>query len=109
VIGCSHHLGMPLAIVAILTVTVAQLLDLATFMEMVRHVGPEAERNPFVASLFAAHGFVGVAIAKIGLLALVSAITAKLLQHPTSTRTAAVVLGFGIGAGLLGVLSNGPI
>ena len=104
--GRVHHLHMPLAVVGILTVTVAQLLDLATLIEMVRHIGPAAEQNPFAALLLGTYGFVGLAIAKVILLALVSAITAMLLARPAGARIAAVVLAVGIGAGLVGVLSN---
>ena len=45
---------MPILVAAVLTMSAAQLLDLVTFMNMVNAVGPLAEANPLVATLFGA-------------------------------------------------------
>jgi len=87
----------------------AQLLDLATFGEMVRRVGPEAEANPLVATLFGAYGMPVVAAAKVAVLALVSALVAVLAVAPVRRMHAAiliVVLAAGIAAGVVGGATN---
>jgi hypothetical protein len=98
--------GMPLLVAAVLTMSAAQLLDLATFMAMVRAVGPAAEANPLVASLFGAYGFPMVAIAKITLLALTTGIAAVLARAPGRWRFVAAIVAVGIVVGLVGGVSN---
>ena len=93
----------------LLTLTLAQALDLATFWVMVRWHGPRAEANPLVADLFQALGLPGVVLAKIALIVLVGALvfaaTAQL-----RTRTWAMVGGLpvalGIAVGLIGGITN---
>jgi hypothetical protein len=100
---------MTTMVAAVLTMTAAQLLDLATFAEMVRHVGSEAEANPLVSVLFGAYGLPIVAIAKVALLGLVVAIVVTLASRPRSKLAdalVAVVLVAGIGAGIVGGVSN---
>lgn len=97
---------MPLLVAAVLTMSAAQLLDLATFVVMVERLGPGAEANPLVAALFGAYGYPSVAVAKVALLAFVTAIGAILLSPRGSTRVAAVVLSVGILIGLVGGISN---
>lgn len=94
---------------AFLTLTAAQLFDLATFIVMVERAGLDAEANPLVASLYGMYGFPVVAIAKVALLALVTAIGAVLLARPMHPRLAAVAIGLGILAGLIGGLSNAAV
>ena len=96
-------------VAAVLTMTVAQLLDLATFGEMMRRVGAGAEANPLVAALFAAGGMPIVAIAKVALMSVVTAVIASLASHPASrlaTALVAIVVGVGIVAGLIGGATN---
>jgi hypothetical protein len=96
-------------VAAVLTMTVAQLLDLATFGEMVRRVGAQAEANPLVAAMFAMGGMPAVAIAKVALTAIVAAVVAWLAKRPNSrlaTALAVVVVGAGILAGLIGGATN---
>ena len=97
---------MPLLVAAVLTMSAAQLLDLATFVTMVRSVGPASEANPLVAFLFNAYGFPLVAIAKVVLLALASAVAAILMRGPERRRLAGAVVAVGILVGVLGGLSN---
>ena len=102
--------GMRVLVAAVLTMSVAQLLDLATFDLMIRRIGPAAEVNPLVATLYASHGLPVVAIAKVALVALVAAIAAVLVRAPNSALVArvalVVVLGAAIAAGLLGGVTN---
>ena len=97
---------MAIVVAAVLTMSAAQLLDLATFVVMVDRLGPHAEANPLVGALFGVSGYPLVAIAKITLLAFVTAIGAILLRRQGSARVAAVVLGAGIVIGLAGGISN---
>lgn len=97
---------MPVLVAGVLTMSAAQLLDLATFMALMRQVGPAAEANPLVAALFAAHGMPAVAIAKVLLLAGLSGIVAVLARPAVRPGLAAAVLAVAIGVGLIGGLSN---
>ena len=101
--------GMPLLALAALTLSAAQLLDLATFVAMVRAVGPTAEANPLVAFLFGAYGFPMVAIAKVVLVAVAMAIVAMLLGVRPRPRIAATVIATGIVVGILGGISNSVV
>ena len=94
---------------AALTLSAAQLLDLATFIAMVRAVGPGAEQNPLVAVLFGAYGFPMVAIAKVALVAVATAIVAVLLGVRPHPRFAAAVVTAGIVVGLVGGISNSVV
>lgn len=96
-------------VASVLTMTVAQLLDLATFAEMVRRVGPAAEANPIVAAMFGAGGMPAVAIAKVALTAIVAAVVARLAGQPSSrlaTALVGLVLAAGIAAGIVGGATN---
>ena len=100
---------MRMLVASVLTMTVAQVLDLATFAEMVRHVGPTAEANPLVAAMFEMGGVPAVAIAKVALTAFVAAVIAWLAKRPTSrlaTALVGIVVGLGIVAGLVGGATN---
>jgi hypothetical protein len=100
---------MPLLAAAVLTMSAAQLLDLATFVAMVRALGPETEANPLVAILFGAYGFPLVAIAKIVLVALTTAIVAMLVGVRPRPRLAGAVIAVGIVVGLAGGISNSAV
>lgn len=101
---------MPVLVAAVLTMSVAQLLDLATFDVMVRQLGSAAEANPLVAALYAAHGLPIVAIAKVALVSLVAAIVALLARAPVTAHAARLalvtILVLGIAAGVVGGVSN---
>lgn len=84
----------------------AQMLDLATFVTMMKSLGPAAELNPLVGALFALYGYPMVAIVKVLLLALVSSIATILLVRSAKPRLAAGLVGLGILIGLVGGLSN---
>jgi hypothetical protein len=100
---------MPVLVAAVLTMSVAQLLDLATFIEMMRRVGPAGEANPLVAILFVTYGLPIVAIAKVALVAFVSAVVGALAVRPASRLAipvTVVVLAVAIAAGLVGGATN---
>jgi hypothetical protein len=84
----------------------AQLFDLATFVTMVNRLGPESEANPLVGVLFGMHGYPFVAIVKVTLLAMVSAVAATLTRPTIRPRLVAAVLATGILVGLVGGVSN---
>jgi hypothetical protein len=100
---------MSMLVASVLTMTVAQLLDLATFAEMIRRVGPGAEANPLVAAMFDFGGMPAVAIAKVALTAIVAAVIAALAKRPASrlaTALVGIVVAAGIVAGLVGGVTN---
>jgi hypothetical protein len=96
---------MPVLPVALLTVAAAQLLDLATFIEMMRRVGPVAEANPLVAILYTVYGLPIVAVTKVALIGLVTSIVVVMARRPAD-RMMGVVIGAAIVAGLVGGVSN---
>jgi hypothetical protein len=94
---------------AVVVVTVAQLLDLGTFLRMVDLHGPAAEANPLVASMLIGHGLPFVAVAKLAALALAVAaivvLAGRVDGHRSPTLAAAIAVA-AIGAGLLGGWTN---
>lgn len=97
---------MPLAL---LTVTVAQLLDLGTFVRMVNAHGVGAEANPLVVHLLDGLGVPFVAVAKIAALSLVVAIAVVLAPRagrPGHRRLAGAVVACAVLAGLVGGWTN---
>lgn len=98
--------GVGILVAAVITMSAAQLLDLATFMAMVESVGPTAEANPLVTTMFGSYGFPMVAIAKVTLLALTTGILAVLARRPERPRIVAAVVATGILVGLAGGVSN---
>ena len=99
---------MPVLVAGVLTMSAAQLLDLAAFVTMIRQLGPAAELNPLVGALYALYGYPMVAIVKVLLLALVTAIVTILFANSTHPRPRVVagLLGLAILIGLVGGLSN---
>ena len=100
---------MSMLVASVLTMTVAQMLDLVTFGEMVRRVGAGAEANPLVAAIFALAGMPGVAIAKVALTSVVAGAIAALAKRPASrlaTALVVIVVFVGIVAGLVGGVTN---
>jgi hypothetical protein len=97
---------MPVVVAAVLTMSAAQLLDLATFWTMVHRLGPASEANPLVALLFGLYGFPLVAIAKVTMLAFVTAIGAVLLKGRGTMPVVAAILVAGIAIGVAGGVSN---
>ena len=96
---------------AVLTLTIAQLFDLGTFIRMIERHGTAAEVNPFVHFLLTDFGLPFVAVAKIAALALVVAVIGVLAGraaggHP---RLVATVFSVAIVAGLIGGLSNARV
>lgn len=93
---------------AVLVVTLAQVLDLSTFLHMVARRGPAAEANPLVSHLLAGEGLPFVIIAKVAALALVVAVIAVLAgrDHLIHRRLAGAVAFVAIVAGIIGGFTN---
>jgi hypothetical protein len=93
----------------LIVVTVAQLLDLGTFIHMVELHGASAEANPLVSGLLLTGGLPYVAAAKVAALALVIAAIVVLRGRVRETghrRLAAAVATVAILAGLVGGMTN---
>jgi hypothetical protein len=96
---------------AVVTLTVAQLLDLGTFIRMIDRHGIAVEANPLVSHLVSEFGLPFVAVAKIVALSLVVAVTVVLGEstpdrrggHP---RLARLVVAVAVVVGLLGGWTN---
>ena len=97
---------MRVMVAAVLTMSAAQLFDLATFVSMTQRLGSHAEANPLVGMLFASYGYPLVAIVKVILLAVVSAVGAILVDRSARPKLAAAVVAIAIVIGLVGGLSN---
>ncbi|HLX33948.1 MAG TPA: DUF5658 family protein [Candidatus Limnocylindrales bacterium] len=99
---------MPTLTLAVLTMSAAQLLDLTTFVAMVRQVGLDAELNPLVADLVNGYGLPMAAIAKLALMAFVVALTIMLMRRTGRFERALgiAVIGVAIVAGVIGGGSN---
>jgi hypothetical protein len=97
---------VPILVAAVLTMSAAQLFDLATFVAMTQRLGPHAEANPLVSMLFASYGYPVVAIAKVVLLAIVSAVGTILIDRSSRPKLAAAVFAVAIVIGLVGGVSN---
>lgn len=97
---------MPVLVAGVLTMSAAQLLDLATFLTMIRQLGPAAELNPLVGALYAIYGDPMVAIVKVLLLAVVTAVVTILFARSRRPRLAAGLVALAILIGLVGGLSN---
>jgi hypothetical protein len=99
---------VPILSLAVATMSLAQLLDLGTFVAMVSRVGLGAEANPVVASLVAGYGLPMAVIAKTALMAFVIALTLVLAARRSRLERGigVVVIAFAIVAGLVGGGSN---
>jgi hypothetical protein len=100
---------MPLAL---LTLMIAQLFDLETFVRMVTLHGPATEANPLVHFLLTEHGLPLMVVAKIAMMSLVVAIVAVLAGRSDGTghrRMVAAVMSVAIVAGVIGGWSNAAV
>ena len=99
---------MPVLTLALLAMTSAQLLDLGTFVTMVRRLGPGAELNPLAIGMIEVYGFPMAAIAKVALIALVAAIAVLLTGRGRRIDrvVGAAVVTAAIVAGIIGGWSN---
>ncbi len=99
---------MPILVPAVLTMVAAQLLDLATFVRLVRSVGIAGEANPFVIGLFQDGGLPTLVLAKLALVVLIGSVAVVLLtaRGRTAHRAGGVLLAAPIVAGILGGWSN---
>ena len=96
-------------VLAVLTLSAAQLLDLVTFVRMIGVHGSTAEANPFVRLLLVEHGLPLLVVAKIAALAVVVAVTVVLAGRAGSSahrRTVTAVVATAVAAGVIGAWSN---
>jgi hypothetical protein len=93
---------VPVFIVALVA---AHLFDLLSFVVMTDRLGMGAEANPLVVMLEASVGLPGLTLAKLASLALGGTVFVLLARDRRHRLAMAVVL-FGVGAGLVGGLSN---
>jgi hypothetical protein len=93
---------------ALLTMTIAQLFDLGTFIRMIERYGSGSEANPVVQFLLSDFGLPFVVVAKVVALSLVVAVIGVLAGRaaPEHPRLVATVFAVAIVAGLVGGLSN---
>jgi hypothetical protein len=99
-------------VLALITLTVAQLFDLGTFVRMVVGHGPSVEANPLVRYLLTDYGLPTLVVAKVAVLSLVVAVVAHLAgraAQPEHRRLVATVLAAAIVAGLVGGWSNATV
>jgi hypothetical protein len=78
-------------------------------MTMIERYGAAAEANPLVGWLLASFGVPLLLVAKVTIVALVTAVVAVLVDSARDrprVRLAGVLMGVGIVAGLIGGLSN---
>ena len=96
---------------ALLTLTIAQLFDLGTFIRMVAVHGSASEANPVVQFLLADFGLRFVVVAKIVALSLVVAVVGVLAGRAAvgRPRMVAGVVAVAIVAGLIGGASNARV
>jgi hypothetical protein len=97
---------------AIITVTVAQLFDLGTFVRMIAGHGAGAEANPIVRSLLVDYGMPTLAVVKVVVLSLVVAVVAQLAGRSSQVQHRAIVaavVAVAILAGLVGGWSNAAV
>jgi hypothetical protein len=99
-------------VLAVITLTVAQLFDLGTFVRMVAGHGAGSEANPLVRSLLLDYGLPMLAVAKVAALSLVVAVVAHLAGRSAQVehrRLVAGLLAVAILAGLVGGWSNAAV
>ena len=96
-------------VLRLVTLALAQGLDLVSFQVMVRLHGPGAEANPLVADLFEVNGLGALVVLKIALVVLVAALAvAGMSQGGRWTRglIGGVPLAIAIAIGLIGGITN---
>ena len=100
--------AVPLLPLAIATMTLAQILDLGTFVAMLQRVGLDGEANPVIAGLVIGYGPPMAGIAKVALLAFVIALAVILERRGRRLESAlgGLVVGAAIVAGIVGGATN---
>jgi hypothetical protein len=94
-----------LPIAALSLLALAHLFDYVTFLVMTARHGLAAEYNPVVIAVAKDYGLPGLTLAKAASVIFLS-LTILLLARTHRTRSALVLLLIGIGAGIIGGVSN---
>ena len=98
-----------MVLLRLVTLAVAQSLDLITFTVMVERRGVVAEANPLVGDLFVAHGLAAVAALKILLVLLIGALVVAAWARGGRgvwMLVGAIPLTLAIAAGIFGGWTN---
>lgn len=104
--GSAWHRGrltLPQAI-GITVLALAHFFDYATFLILITRHSLNAEANPIVVSIAKNTGIGGLTLAKLMTVVLAASLT--IVLWPRYPRLAAVLLTFGVVAGLFGALTN---
>lgn len=96
--------GNTVPLAAFAGLVAAHLFDFASFVVMIGRHGLGAELNPIVVALAEGFGLPGLTLAKVASVAFLG--TVVVVLAPRHRRMATVILSVGIGAGLLGGISN---
>jgi len=93
----------------LVTLSLAQAFDLATFTAMLARHGSAAEANPLVSDMFATFGMPAVVVAKVALVALIGALCVAASSRGNRgvwSIVGGLPLALAIAAGLIGGITN---
>ena len=93
-----------LQVIALAALALAHLFDYTSFLLMVSRHGLAAEANPIVVAITQGAGLPGLTLAKVVTVALAAVVMVAIA--PRRRRLAIALLTFGIGAGMVGGISN---
>ena len=99
-------------VLRLLTLALAQALDLVTFLLMIDRHGLEAEANPFVTDLFTTHGLQAVVVAKFALIVAIGALSVAAFANGRVgawRMIGGLPLALAITAGLVGGITNAAV
>ena len=99
-------------VLRLLTLALAQGLDLVTFLVMIDRHGLAAEANPFVTDLFATHGLQAVIVAKFALIVAIGALSVAAFANGRVgawRMIGGLPLALAITAGLVGGITNAAV
>lgn len=97
-----------MVIVRLGTLVLAQVLDLTTFVLMIREAGPAAEANPLAAQILGTLGMPAMVLAKVAVIVLVGALAVAAWRREQRVWAFAggLPLAIAIAVGLIGGITN---
>jgi hypothetical protein len=107
-----HRRGASFGFLRLLTLFLAQALDLATFSVMVARHGAAAEANPLVSNLFDTFGLPAVAFAKLALIVMIGALCVAASSRGSRgiwSMVGGLPLALAIAAGIIGGITNAAV
>ena len=105
----AHDRAASFGVLRLVTLGLAQALDLATFSVMVGRHGAAAEANPLVTGIFATFGMPAVVVAKLALIVLIGALFIAASARGSRgiwSMIGGLPLALAIAAGLIGGITN---